>query len=141
MTNDREKRKSRPDRYTPTTARNPHPGYKIDLDKAAEALYEARGILAHAADMLGCTRRALSDLCNKHEKLREALEDARERRIDEVERAAYQRARDLSCPNVQKFILSTLGHKRGYVPPQQTSNQNSLTNLQKALDWMSESFG
>lgn len=135
MNNNKKKYEMKPHKNTPPQARKPLQGVAINIENAAEALYEARGIISHAAEMIGCNRGTLVDLIEKHDSLKEALHDSRERRLDEIERAAYQRARDLSCPNVQKFILSTLGAKRGYAP-QAPTQTNSLDALREALDWV-----
>ena len=112
-------------------ASKPRPSQPIDHKLIAEALNANFGCISYAADAIGCSRSALDKAIKKDPALLAILEDARERRLDDVERAAFQRARDLSCPNLQKFLLSHLGRNRGYHSP--TQSTDSASTLASAL--------
>lgn len=94
-------------------ARNPLQGVPIPVEQAKLALIKSRGVLAHAADMLGCDRTSLSNLVNRNPDLKAIREQERERLVDLVEEAYVQEAINGSEKH-GAFILKTLGRHRGY---------------------------
>ena len=71
------RRKGRPPKYSPALV--------------ARALKEAHGFVAWAAELLGCTPRAIYYYAQRHPEVKRALEEAKEEMRRMVERKLYKR--------------------------------------------------
>lgn len=115
-------------------ARNPMVGVPIPVEQAKQALIKSRGVIAHAADMLGCNRMSLSRLIQRNPDLQAVHQDERERLIDLVEEAYVNEALQGSEKH-GAFILKTLGRHRGY---DIAWKENQINVLHQALHFITQ---
>lgn len=106
--------------------RQPMPGVPIDKELIKEAVYKYHGNLSRVADSLGTTRTSVRRRIDSDETLKEALEEARERKIDELEEAVIDRAIRTNDTGIQCFLLKTQARGRGY-------NQDDKTEAAKEI--------
>ena len=78
-----------------------------------KALKEANGILALAADNLGCSRTTIYNAIQKWPKVEAAYNEANEKNIDVVESKLMKLIDKLNVPAII-FFLKTKGRGRGY---------------------------
>lgn len=95
-----------------TSDSHSHP--KVTDDQIIHAFTQSRGMVALSARSLGITRRALYYRLQQSEKLREALEDAREFALDNAE-SRLQKCIDREEAWAICFFLKTQGKSRGYI--------------------------
>jgi hypothetical protein len=93
---------------------NPKPGIALDKNTMLQLIKETGGNLSHVADCMGTTRHAIRRRCDKDADLLEALETARERRLDLLEASVWDRAIESKDTGLQCFLLKTQGRNRGY---------------------------
>lgn len=79
-----------------------------------EAIYASSGILAAAADKLGCTRQTLYNHIHKDPKVEAAYNDATERALDFTESRLFANIKKDKEASIF-FHLKTKGRSRGYV--------------------------
>lgn len=115
-------------------ARDPHPGVPLKKEKILELILKYNGILARVADALGTTRGTVRRRCKEDPELAQALEDARERLIDDVEESVFQRAAESNDTALQCFVLKTQGRHRGW--EQDMSNNATRDVAQAAFDFI-----
>lgn len=115
-------------------ALNPRPGIPISKEIILQLIKEHRGNLSRCADAIGTTRGCLRRKCQDDEELSQALADARERAIDELEESALDRAIREKDTTLQIFLLKTQGRSRGY--DQDTAQQHAQTIAQAAFDFV-----
>lgn len=94
-------------------ARQPVPGVPIDREKLKYLIIKHKGNLARCAHALGCARGSLKRIVATDASVKEILEDARERVIDEVEDSFTRRA-IAGDTTAAIFFLKTRGRERGY---------------------------
>lgn len=94
---------------TPTLARPKTYTHQEVLD----AIEASEGIVADAARTLGCCRQTVYTYINDSEDLRDALSNARETALDDLEATAFRLARKGNV-KLLMFILSRLGRDRGW---------------------------
>lgn len=97
------------DCYTVTNAE----GVILDLDVAV-ALLQYDGNVSEVARVLKRSRRVVDTYISRDLALQELLEDIYDTFVDEVEQKARQITR-AGDSGMMKFMLSTIGKKRGYV--------------------------
>lgn len=85
----------------------------VSLSQCIKAINKANGIVAIAADSLNITREALHKRIQRNQKLKDALNSARERNIDYAESKLLKQMNADYWPAI-KYFLSTQGKKRGY---------------------------
>lgn len=95
-------------------ASNPRPGIPLDKKTMLQLIQEANGNLTRVAEAMGTTRHAVRRRCDKDPELLEALETARERRVDLLEECVWDRAIQSKDTGLQCFLLKTQGRNRGY---------------------------
>jgi hypothetical protein len=96
------------------TAKQPRPGIPLNKEDILKLILEEHGNLSRAAERLGTTRYTLRRRCEADQELKEALEDARERRIDELERSCWDDAIENRDTALRCFLLKTTARHRGY---------------------------
>lgn len=94
-------------------AEQPIPGVPLDKEKIKELLIKYRGNITRCAVALKCARHSINRLIRTDPSLKEVLDDARERVIDEVEDAFTQKAID-GDTTASIFFLKTRARDRGY---------------------------
>ena len=99
-------------------AKQPRPG--IPLLKSVEPhiikqlIEQEHGNLARVADIIGTTRSAIRNACDRNPELGQALKDSRERQLDVLEQSCFDRAIETQDTTLQIFLLKTQGKSRGY---------------------------
>jgi len=110
-------------------AKQPHPGIPLTKEQVQPLIKRLNGNLARIADSIGTTRGCVRRLIDKHEDLKEELEQARERILDELEDATWQDAIENKDPAMRCFLLKTRGRHRGY---DQDDNKNMARDIATA---------
>ncbi len=110
-------------------AKHPKPGIPLDKNQILELIVKTHGNISRVADALGTTRGTVRRRCDSDEQLKQALEDARERFIDELEESVWDRARESSDTTLQLFLLKTQAKHRGY---DQSEAQNAAKDIATA---------
>lgn len=95
------------------SARIPLPGVPIDKDKLKAMIVKYRGNLSRTAHALGVSRGSVKRIAATDPSVKEILEEARERVVDEVEDAFTRRA-IAGDTTASIFFLKTRGRDRGY---------------------------
>lgn len=86
---------------------------RITQKRVIQALKEANGILAQAAENLGCSRTTIYNYINKYPKVEAAYDEASNTVIDKVESKLFTLIKDGNVPSTI-FFLKTKGRDRGY---------------------------
>jgi len=110
-------------------AKRPKPGIPLNKEDIAKLIIEEHGNLSRVADRLGTTRTAVRKRCDNDPELKEALEEARERKLDRLEHSVWLRAEDSNDTGLQCFILKTQGRHRGY---DQDDMKNAVKDITSA---------
>jgi transposase-like protein len=110
-------------------AKAPRPGIPLVKDDLLKLILQERGNLSRVADRLGTTRTAVRKRCQNDSELGEALEEARERKLDALEDSVWLRAEESNDTGLQCFILKTQGRHRGY---DQDDNKNMAKDIASA---------
>lgn len=106
---------------------------KMTVNSLEKAILEKRGNIAAVARAFGVSRNAVYKRLNNNERLRNALEEARETMLDNAERQLYDEAMDGNTTALI-FLLKTRGKPRGYVERQEvTGAEGSAVVVQ--LEW------
>jgi predicted transcriptional regulator len=87
--------------------------YQLRAEEVAEAVRQAGGRLATAAELLKCSQPAVRRYIERFPEVREAFEEERAVVIDTVESKLIE-AVERGDLRAVKFVLSTLGKDRGY---------------------------
>ena len=95
-------------------AKQPHPGMPLDKNLILELIAKHGGNLSRVADAMGSTRGTIRRRCDNDAELKTALEDARERVIDELERSCWEDAIETRDTALRCFLLKTQAKHRGY---------------------------
>lgn len=91
----------------------------------AQAITEAQGLISVAARRLGVSRSAVYAAVNRHKRVAEALQDARERTTDLAEGKLYGKINDGDITAII-FYLKTQGKARGYIERQERVHSGTL---------------
>lgn len=95
-------------------AKQPRPGVPLDKNKLLELIASTHGNISRVADAIGSTRSCVRRRIDSDKELQEALENARERIIDELEESVWERAIESKDTTLQLFLLKTQARHRGY---------------------------
>ena len=95
-------------------AKQPMPGIALDKNTMMELIAKHHGNLSRVADAMGTTRHTIRRRCDDDKELGQALENARERIIDELEESVWDRAIESKDTTLQLFLLKTQARHRGY---------------------------
>lgn len=94
--------------------KQPRPGVPLDKNLLLNLIAKHSGNLSRVADACGSNRAVIRRRCDADPELKQALENARERLIDDIEDSVFQRAVDSNDTALQCFVLKTLGRHRGW---------------------------
>ena len=86
----------------------------VPVAKVMELILQGRGNISRVADAIGTCRVTIARMIDRHPELQEALAQARERFVDDIEEAAIEGAIDGRDGILKIFMLKTQGKKRGY---------------------------
>jgi len=100
-----------------------------DLVQVEELIRKHSGNVSHVADIIGTTRNTLKRLIDETPHLAQALKDARERQLDDLEKVVFERAQETNDTTLQLFILKTQGRHRGW---DQSEAQNTAKDIATA---------
>ena len=95
-------------------AKQPRPGVPLDKNTMLDLIAKEHGNLARVADIMGTTRGCIRRRCDADKDLQEALKDARERQLDQLEQSCFDRAMESNDTTLQLFLLKTQGKSIGY---------------------------
>lgn len=95
-------------------AKQPHPGVPLDKTMLLDLIKKYSGNLSRVADACGSHRHVIRRKCEKDPELGEALENARERMIDELEKSCWEDAIKNRDTALRCFLLKTQAKHRGY---------------------------
>ena len=110
-------------------AKQPHPGVPLDKSTILKLLKEEGGNLSRVADRMGTDRHCVRRRCDNDEELGIALENARERRIDDLERSCWDDAIENRDTALRCFLLKTQAKHRGY---DQDESKNTAKDIATA---------
>jgi hypothetical protein len=118
--------KSKPRVKLGDKAKRPRPGVPLIKEDIAKLIIEEHGNLSRVGDRLGTTRTSVRRRIDADPLLKEALEEARERKLDRLESSVWLRAEESNDTGLQCFILKTQGRHRGY-------DQDDMRNAAKDI--------
>ncbi len=95
-------------------AKRPHAGVPLSKDVIAKLIVESKGNLSAVADSIGSTRTSIRRVIDQDPTLIELLKEARERQLDALEQAVFDRAIEEKDTGLQCFLLKTQGKHLGY---------------------------
>ena len=91
---------------------------KLSKKKFIEALEDTGGVITTIAKKLGVSRKSIYDYLIKFPELKEYLNDEKEKILDMAEISLFSQVKDKDF-SATKYILGTLGKRRGYVEKQE----------------------
>lgn len=95
-------------------AKQPRPGIPLDKNMILDLIIKHHGNLSRVAEACGSNRHTIRRRCNDDKELMTALEDARERMIDELEKSCWEDAIETRDTALRCFLLKTQAKHRGY---------------------------
>lgn len=95
-----------------------NPDSHIGMLDCAVAIIRTGGVFTDIASLLGRSRTSVVSYLSKTPALEELLEDVSEQFLDQIEKL-HKTAALSGDLNAQRFILTTLGKRRGYVTRQE----------------------
>lgn len=107
-------------------AKQPHPGIALDKNVILQLIIKHAGNLSRVADAMGSNRHTIRRRCDADKELLEALESARERRIDLLEESCWEDAIASRDTAMRCFLLKTQAKHRGY-------DQDDMKNAAKDI--------
>lgn len=108
---------------------------RLTADKATAAIQQHMGNITMAAKSLGVARQTFYKFMAKHETVKDALAEARETMIDNVESRLYKAALDGEGWAVC-FFLKTQGKGRGYIERAEiTGAEGGPLRIEYVNDW------
>lgn len=110
-------------------AKRPRPGCPLSKEMIQPLISKLNGNLSRIADSVGSSRGALRGFIDRNPDLKEELEQARERILDELEDVVWQDAIESRDPAMRCFLLKTRGRHRGY---DQDDNKNMAKDIAAA---------
>ncbi len=110
-------------------AKRPHPGIPLNKETILTLIKKHKGNLSRIADSMGTTRVGLRNRINSDVEMKEALEEARERWIDDIEESVLSRANESNDTALQCFVLKTQAKHRGW---EQSEAQNAAKDIATA---------
>ncbi len=110
-------------------AKRPHAGIPLDPNMIIEMIHLHKGNLSRIADAIGSTRGSVRAVVDRNPDVRLALDEARERWIDDIEESVLSRANESNDTALQCFVLKTQGKHRGW---EQSEAQNTAKDIATA---------
>ncbi len=110
-------------------AKRPMPGIPLVKNDILKLILKYRGNLARIADSLGTCRGTVRRRCENDPELKEALTQARERWLDDIEDSVLSRAHESNDTALQCFVLKTQARHRGW---DQSEAQNTAKDIATA---------
>jgi len=95
-------------------AKRPMPGIPLSKETILELIKIHRGNISRVADTMGTTRVAVRNRIKADQEMKDALDEARDRWLDEIEESVLSRANESNDTGLQCFVLKTQGRHRGW---------------------------
>lgn len=95
-------------------AKHPKPGIPLVKETLLDLIKKHKGNISRVADCLGTTRVCVRNRINSDQDLKDCLEEARERWLDDIEESVLSRANESNDTALQCFVLKTQGKHRGW---------------------------
>ena len=95
-------------------------------EQVIKAIEDAHGILTVAAQNLGVSRMTVYRYCKRYPTIQQALDEEREKWIDNAEMQLIKAVNKGSIPAIM-FFLKTVGKSRGYVERQEVQHEGEVT--------------
>ena len=106
---------------------------KPTVADAIAAIKQAKGFVATAAPLCDTSRTTLHDMINKHPKLKEAVDDAREKNKDFAEGKLMMAIDEGNIAGII-FYLKTQAKDRGYVEKQEIEHSGEVKTQVQYID-------
>jgi hypothetical protein len=110
-------------------AKRPLAGVPFNKKQIIELIGKYRGNLSRIADAIGSSRQSVRRFIDNNIDVRECLDQARERWIDDIEESVLARAHESNDTALQCFVLKTQGKARGW---EQDENRNAARDVASA---------
>lgn len=111
---------------------------KLSAEKLIPLIEELNGNLSMVSRKLGVARNTVYRFISDKPTIQQALSDAREKMIDNVESKLYSKALD-GDTTAMIFFLKTQGKSRGYVERQEVTGANGgKVQIEYVNDWRGE---
>lgn len=121
--------KAKGNRIGESPVKQPRPGVPLDKKTILDLIRKTNGNVSRVADAMGTDRGCIRRKVDADQELQDALKQARERQIDQLEEAVFERAQDSQDTTLQLFILKTQGRHRGW---DQSEAQNAAKDIATA---------
>jgi len=108
-------------------AKSPKPGVPLNRERILELIPKLNGNLSRIADLMSTHRHTVRHRIDSDPELKQALDNARERRIDELEEQTHIDALERQDATMRIFLLKTLGKNRGYDQEESRSMLQDIT--------------
>jgi hypothetical protein len=95
-------------------AKQPRAGITLDKNQLLQCIHKLNGNISAVADYLGSTRGSIYQRIENDPELKDAIKQARERQLDDLEKVVFERAQESNDTTLQLFILKTQGRHRGW---------------------------
>ncbi len=95
-------------------SKQPRPGIALDKNTILQLIEKHHGNLSVVADAMGSNRHTIRRRCDADQELLDALNSARERRIDDLEESCWEDAIANRDTALRCFLLKTQAKHRGY---------------------------
>lgn len=105
------------------------PGIPLVKETLLQLIKTHKGNLSRVADTLGTTRVAVRNRINADSELKAALDEARDRWLDDIEESVLSRANESNDTALQCFVLKTQGRHRGW---EQDDNKSAAKDIATA---------
>lgn len=86
----------------------------VGIEKIKQLITQEHGNISRVADIVGACRGSVRRMCDDSPELLDALKQARERQLDQLEKSCFDRAIETNDTTLQLFLLKTQGKSRGY---------------------------
>lgn len=111
-------------------AKRPMPGIPFNRDTILELITKLRGNLSRIADAIGSNRHSVRAFIQNDNELKQALDNSRERFVDELEDyCEYDAVNNPKAETLRIFLLKTRGRARGY---EQTEDKYAAQDIARA---------
>lgn len=110
-------------------AKRPHRGISFNAKQIIALIEKYRGNISKIADAIGSNRQSIRRFIDKNPDVLEALNNSRERWIDDIEESVLARAHESNDTALQCFVLKTQGKSRGW---EQDDNKNAASAVANA---------
>lgn len=110
----------------------------LKTDTVIDAIYEMHGNLTAVARKFRTTRNRMYRFVDKHPSVKDALEESRERMLDNAESVLYRKVLSGEDTTALIFFLKTQGARRGYTERQHVTMD---VNIRREAERLAQEYG